>query len=38
MPFAEMVIIENSRHGVVFDQPDKLNQVIFDFLNLIGNL
>jgi len=38
MSFAEMVIIENSRHGVVFDQPDKLNQVIFDFLNLIGNL
>ncbi len=32
MPDAKLTIIENSRHGVVLDQADKLNEVLLKFL------
>lgn len=33
IPNAQLVVIENSRHATPMDQPDKLNQVIDQFLS-----
>lgn len=32
MPDAQLVIVENSRHGIVLDQADKLNEELLKFL------
>ncbi len=32
MPNAELIVIENSRHGIVVDQADKLNEELLKFL------
>ena len=32
MPNAQLIIIENSRHGVVIDQPDAFNNALLKFL------
>ena len=32
MPDAQVVIVENSRHGIVLDQADKLNEELLKFL------
>ena len=33
LPNAALVVIKNSRHGVVMDQPDAFNNALFTFLN-----
>lgn len=33
MPDAQVVVIENSRHGVTMDQPAEFNRVILNFMN-----
>ena len=32
MPNAKLVVIENSRHGIVLDQAEKLNNELMKFL------
>ena len=33
LPNATLVVIKNSRHGAVIDQPEAFNNVLLNFLN-----
>jgi pimeloyl-ACP methyl ester carboxylesterase len=37
IPAARLVVIENSRHAVILDQPEAFNAAVGDFLSSTGS-